>query len=255
MKKFFVLLTALTAFSLTGCNKVTYTEISEDKFAEYYTEDKINEAKQNFNLIYRFYFECEQLQKMSDFKMEYTLKRYFDQQYYHQYAKQYYFEKKASGDYESNGVSNELFLGNEYVEECNYYIVEDGTVNGAKKHEQECLIGQSALDEYDYYFDINRNIIYHSIENPLYIHESFISTNYKYYKGSDGTLKISATDAAGELKSYTIVNASTLLPIKAACKGTVEFEGDVVTLKLDYSFSYNKSFAHKTPAQIGYKEE
>ena len=256
MKKFFVLLTALTAFSLTGCNKVTYTEISEDKFAEYYTEEKVAAAQESFDAIARFHFNFNQVQKADGFDFIYNLARYFDEGYYYEYAKEHNFKAKESGDFLEDAVGHSLYLGNENVEQCMLYQVVDDTTNGKDSHEQQVFEGQQAVNAYQESLNVGKRIVSRSINNPIYIQEEFASSNLKYFKGSDGTLKVTSTDTTGGLKAYSIVNASSLLLLRCSCSGIIDVEENTTyTLKMDYKFSYNQSFARKTPSQIGYKEE
>ena len=256
MKKLFIFLTILTAFSLAGCNQVSYSEISEEEFRECYTEEKVTAAQENFNAINRFQFKCDQLQKAKGFEFKYNLARYFDEGYYYEYAKEYYFEAKESGDTKENAVGHTLYLGNENVEQCMLYQVVDETTNGKDSHEQQVFEGQQAVDAYQESLNVGKRMVSRSINNPIYIQEEYASSNLKYYKGSDGTLKVTSTDTAGGLKAYSIVNASSLLLLRCSCSGTVgDEENKTFTLKIDYKFSYNQSFARKTPSQIGYKEE
>ena len=124
MKKLFVFLTALTAFSLTGCNKVSYSEISEEQFNEYYTEEKVAAAQECFDAIARFQFKCDQLQKTKGFEFKYNLARYFDEHYFYETAKEYYFEAKESGDFLEDSVGHTLYLGNENVEQSHQNTLE-----------------------------------------------------------------------------------------------------------------------------------
>lgn len=256
MKKLFVFLTALTAFSLTGCNKVSYSEISEEQFNEYYTEEKIEAAEESFAQIERYYLLCDQYEKTEGLDFRYILKRYVDNDYYYEYAKEHLVQARETDEYTSDSVGHGLYLGNEDTDECKFYNVVDSTVNGKDKHEQQLETGESARSSYKKAVMNYDNMIIRIISDPLYLHKEFTSSNFKYFKGSDGTLKITATDQTGGLKSYTIVNATTLLPIKAACKGTVTNDsGETFSLNADYTFVFSKSFARKTPSQIGYKEE
>ena len=228
MKKFVpIMLLALVSSSLFGCNKgpsVSYTQISEDEFNTYHSADKVSEAKAKFAEVNTFYYLS--YQQTPDF--DYDLFRYFDENYYYEYARSVTPNKEE--------ISHTLYLGGESQD---YYTVSDD--------DHWRYTGEDAQVRYNDDLTRDRNLINRSIEDPDYVVTRYEMPGAKtYFLGSDSTLKIVADGSEYISSSITIIDVETLVPIYV-----VLYYGEY---SITYHFSYNTPFNHLTPDDIGYIE-
>lgn len=229
MKKFVpIMLLALVSSFLFGCNKgpsVSYTQISEDQFNTYHSADKVNEAKAKFAEVETFYYLS--YQKTPGF--DYDLFRYFDKDYYYEYAR--------SVEPNKEEVSHTLYLGGESHQD--YYTVNSDGSNH--------YIDESAQVRYNDDLTRDRNLINRSIEDPLYVVTRYETPGAKtYFLGSDSTLKIVADGGEYVSSSITIIDVETLVPIYV-----VLYFGEY---SITYHFFYNTPFNHLTPDDIGFSD-
>ena len=219
---------ALISSSLIGCNKapqVSYTPISEEEFNTYHSADKVNEAKTKFAEVDTFYYLS--YQHMENF--DYDLFRYFDKDYYYEYAR--------SVEPNKEEISHTLYLGGESHQD--YYTVNSDGNNH--------YIDESAQGRYQDDLTRDRNLINRSIEDSDYVVTRYEAPGAKtYFLGSDNTIKIVADGSEYISSSITIIDVETLVPLYV-----VLYYGEY---SITYNFSYNTPFNHLTPDDIGYKE-
>ena len=238
MKKLSLLfLIGITSSLLIGCNKpqVSYSEIDEDTFNAYYQEDKVTAAKSGFEGVTKFYFVMNQVTP----EMTYNFSRYLDTNYYYQHADGVFSGNKATDD--------ELYIGSSTVSECNLYKVSTSDGKAIKTGEE----AHNLYTEMDYN---ERRTVNRCIEDPMFIMKEygFNDSTKKYYKGSDGSLKINAT-ANGtdgyQRNGYVIVNSQTLCvsSLKISLKHSTEGNASI-----SHRYYFGVNFAHKTPHDIGY---
>lgn len=226
----------LTASLLTGCgndprSRVSYKEATKEEFDTYYTSQKVSDAKDAFAERKAFYFVCDQ----SSSEFTYHLERYFDLQYYYEFA-----DIKEG---EETQKSHELYIGDDNTENCHMY-----TVDGEK---QKVKDGNEALIDFTERTTYDRQMITRSIENPLNILEEYMETdNVTYYVGSNNTLKVSVSgDLEGtKTKGSVTVDKDTLLIYSV----NIEVTYDKGTANVSYVFSYPSALSHKTPKDIGF---
>ena len=222
-----------SAFLLVGCDN--YKKLSEEEFNAYFSEEKVNAAKEHFAAINCFYYEVMQTTK----EFDYDLWRYSDTDYYYQYAVATVEGKKDT--------SHDLYLGSSNVDDCKWYGV-------SSSGENKVTIGQQAFNTYDDQRGSERKTITRAMDDPSYFAKEFSVgvANKKYYRGGNNlkiTFKSSGEDQE-EMSGYGIFDSKTLLVSSFVIKiKTAEASG---TIK--YKFTYDKSFKHKTPQDIGYKE-
>ena len=228
MKKLVPLMLVALSSSLLGCNKapqVSYTQISEDEFNTYHSADKVNEAKAKFAEVETFYYLC--YQQTPEFN--YDLFRYFDKDYYYEYA--------HSVQPNREEASHTLYLGGESHQD--YYTVSE--------NENRHYIDESAQGRYQDDITRDRNLINRSIEDPDYVVTRYEMPGEKtYFLGSDSTIKIVADGGEYVSSSITIIDVETLIPIYV-----VLYFGEY---SITYHFSYNTPFNHLTPDDIGFFE-
>lgn len=227
MKKFVpAMLLALVSSSLFGCNKgpsVSYTQISEDEFNTYHSADKVNEAKAKFAEVETFYYLS--YQHMENF--DYDLFRYFDKDYYYEYA--------HSVEPDREETSHTLYLGGESHQD--YYTIWES--------ENNHYIDESAQGRYQDDLTRDRNLINRSIEESDYVVTRYEMPGAKtYFLGSDSTIKIVAAGGEYISSSITIIDVETLVPIYV-----VLYFGEY---SVTYYFFYNTPYNHLTPDDIGF---
>ena len=223
-----IMLLALVSSSLIGCNKapqVSYTPISEEEFNTYHSAEKVTEAKAKFAEVDTFYYLSYQQTPGFD----YDLFRYFDKDYYYEYA--------HSVEPSREETSHTLYLGGESHQD--YYTVNSDGSNH--------YIDESAQVRYNDDLTRDRNMINRSIENPVYVVTKYEEPGAKtYFLGSDNTIKIAADGGEYVSSSITIIDVETLVPLYVV----IYYREYSIT----YHFSYNTPFTHKTPEDIGYIE-
>ncbi len=222
-----------SAFLLVGCDG--YKKISEEEFNSYFSAEKVSAAKEKFAAINCYYYEIIQTTK----EFDYDLWRYNDTDYYYQYAVATVEGKKDT--------SHDLYLGSSNVDECKWYGV-------SSSGENKVTIGQEAFNQYDEQKGYERNTVTRAMDDPFYYAKEFSgNVNEKKYYVSGNKLKItfkSSGEDQEESSGYGIFDSKTLLVDSFVIKiKTAEASGTV-----KYKFTYNKSFKHKTPQDIGYKE-
>ena len=219
---------------LTGCDD--YKKISEEEFNSYFSAEKVSAAKENFAAIKTFNFKT--IQTTTEF--DYELYRYFDADYYYQYA---FADEKTQKNY-----SHDLYLGSSNISDCKWYAV---TAEGVNK----VTVGQQAFNEYDERVRNDRGTITNSMDDPFYYAKEFSENvaNKQYYLGGN-SLKVTFKSPEGSddsLSGKIVFNSKTLLI--ASCEIHLKTTEGSGTIK--FNFSYNKSFKHKMPNDIGYKEQ
>lgn len=223
----------VSAILLTGCDG--YKKISEEEFNSYFSAEKISAAKENFAAIKTFNFKT--IQTTTEF--DYELYRYFDADYYYQYA---FADEKTQKNY-----SHDLYLGSSNISDCKWYAV---TAEGVNK----VTVGQQAFNEYDERVRNDKGTITNSMDDPFYYAKEFSENvaNKQYYLGRN-SLKVTFKSPEGSndsLSGKIVFNSKTLLI--ASCEIHLKTTEGSGTIK--FNFSYNKSFKHKMPNDIGYKE-
>ncbi len=244
MKKLVSLLFVLSSFTLIGCNQssVSYKEV--DSVDEYFTEAKVQAAKD----AYASEDKTSVIFKQSYPGMDYEAIWEMDTNYFYEDSYQAInvaTEKSISRD-------KVLYLGSEVVEDCKYYIVEDGA-----NHEMNS--GEEAVNKYNSAReDVRKNVV-NGIGNPTYflaniVNFSLSEATTKYYLGSDDTLKYTFSNSGYKLSAYLIVDINTLVVTKLYVRYTNKVDENnslTVTSSMTTSLSCPK---HKTLEDIGWKE-
>ena len=239
-----VYLFLISLFSLVGCNKntkqVKYSSISEEDFIAYFTDEAKASALENFSTISKIRFTNYQDVKYDGGFMKYTLNRDLDENYFYEYAKM----EDGSGV----SIAHSLYIGDNDIEKCNYYEV--------NAHESTVKTGSEAVSSYEESAANVRNMVSHVIDNYLFITKQYIQlddiTSSKYYQGDDNSIKVVSYCVKEDRNdsATTIIDKDTLLIKSARCDfNNAEGKGYV-----KMNFKYDVSFSHKTPKDIGYKE-
>lgn len=217
---------------LSGCGN-SYKSISEEQFNAYFSSEKVEVAKTKFNEIKCFYFELQQLTT----EMDYDLSRYIDTDYYYQYAKAVMDNKEAE--------SHDLYIGSSVINDCKWYMVnaDDGS---------KLKTGEEAYNQFNEEIGYERRTIIRQMEDPTYIlSEYFENITEKQYYQSGKSLKIKVAAQNKDNYGYVVFNKDSLLMTSLELNKKVEEESG----SIKYKYVYGKSFKHKTPEDIGYKEE
>ncbi len=235
MKKLSLLfLITLSSSILLGCNnEVTYSEITEEEFNGYFAAEKVTAAKESFANMAKFYF----INKQVNPEMTYNLSRYFDTNYFYEYAK-----ALIEGH---NGESHILYIGSSTLSDCHVYEVSTDDGKSIKD-------GEQAQNTYNYAVSNGRTTITSQIDNPFAIVSQYFTPTVKqYYIGSDSSIKAFGKSEDGKRSGYVVFNGRTLLP--SSTKVVVDYEDEVGSkASVSFSYSYNTNFVHKTPHDIGY---
>lgn len=236
MKKLsLVFVLGASAFLLTGCGD-SYKEISEEEFNSYFSAEKVSAAKEKFAEMKCFNYEVSQTSS----EFDYNLYRYLDTDYYYQHAL-----------YEVNGkkdFSHDLYIVSSNPDDCKWYAV-------SSEGENKVTTGERVANEFADQEIIDRRSITRQIDDPFYIAKEYSENviNKQYYAGGKN-LKItfeSSSDGEYELYGHGIFDKKTLLV--SYYEIHLKTSEDSGTVK--YKYTYSKSFAHKTPDDIGYKEQ
>ena len=244
MKKLVSLLFVLSSFTLIGCNQssVSYKEV--DSVDEYFTEAKVQAAKD----AYASEDKTSIIFKQNYTGMDYKVIWEMDTNYFYEDS----YQAINIGSQKSISRDKTLYLGSEVVEDCKYYIVEDGN-----NHEEKS--GEEAVSKYNSSrVDVRKNIA-NGIGNPTYFLANIVSfplddAAVKYYLGSDNTLKYVFSNKDYKLNAYLIVDINTLVVTKLYVKYiTMVDEKNSLTITSSMSASLSCS-KHKTLEDIGWKQ-
>ena len=235
MKKYYAIVLPLMILSLVGCKKgVTYTEV--DDISMYYSEDNVAATKLAAGQLNIGILSSTQTAD----GMDYQIKRTIDLNYSYQYS-------KAT----QNGttlIGKDLYLPNfEDADLAQAYeiLITDGEPT------QEFKSGNYVNETYSGHVNTFRTLVTNYIDNPLHTAKLYIEGNphnLMWYKGSDGTLKVTCTNEDKSIRASTIIYAKTLYVKKT----TLIWDAHG---SFSYGFSYPKSVKHKTPADIGWVSE
>lgn len=235
MKKLYVLMLPLMILSLVGCKKdgVKYTEIED--VSSYYTEENKAAAKLAANELNIGILSASQVGP----GMKYTFKRSIDYNYVYEYSKMVMDGVKT--------VGKALYLANfdNPALAVKYYVEVVG-----KEKSQELKTGESVNTDYTSDLNTLRSIIIENIDEPLSLAKTYIGSDpidLHWYKGSDGTLKVTCVNEDETVKASTIVYADTLFVKKV----TVKLADIKATLT--QGVSYPTEIKHLTDKDIGYE--
>lgn len=233
MKKLYLLTLPLMMISLTGCKKegVTYKEV--DDISMYYTEEKIDASKASAGQLNIGIMASTQ----TGGGVDYQMKRTIDLNYCYEYSK--------TVDDNTTIVGKELYFPNfEDTDSAISYQVT--TTNGEASLESKS--GEYVNEQYNSHLSTFRKLVTNFIDNPLYTAKLYIAGNpynLMWYKGSDGTLKVTCTDENETIHVSTIIDAKTLYVKKTSL--SLDGYGS-----FSYGFSYPKTVKHLAPKDIGY---
>ena len=235
MEKLYVVMLPLMILSLVGCKKdeVKYTEIED--VSSYYTEENKAAAKLAANELNTGILSASQVGP----GMKYTFKRSIDYNYVYEYSKMVMDGVKTVGKalYLANFDNPELAV--------KYYVeVVD------KEKSQELKTGESVNTDYTSDLNTLRSIIIENIDEPLSLAKTYIGSgpiDLHWYKGSDGTLKVTCVNEDETVEASTIVYADTLFVKKV----TVKLADIKATLT--QGVSYPTEIKHLTDKDIGYE--
>ena len=235
MKKLYVLMLPLMILSLVGCKKdgVKYTEIED--VSSYYTEENKAAAKLAAGELNVGIITSTQVGPGID----YIVKKSIDYNYVYEYSKMIMMGVKT--------VGKALYLANfdNPALAVKYYVeVVD------KEKSQELKTGESVNTDYTSDLNTLRSIITENIDEPLTLAMSYIGSDpfdLHWYKGSDGTLKVTCVNEDKTVEASTIVYADTLFVKKV----TVKLADIKATLT--QGVSYPTEIKHLTDKDIGYE--
>lgn len=243
MKKLLSLLFVLSAFSVVGCQKEAVTYKKVDSVDEYFTAEKVEAAQNNLAASEKLSMKFVQ----SYTGMDYVWKCEIDKDYYFEDSKQIIQTAQES----STSIYKALYLGEETIDNCKLYIIDED--------HQELRQDELAVNFYNSEKQSVRNRIAKSVGRPTWLIEEIVplkleDIEFKYYIGSDKTIKITGVNDEIKLDATVIVEIDTLIVKKASVKYNAAVS-ETLTLRISTSM-YNslKCGKHKTLKEIGWKE-
>ena len=246
MKKNIIVFLPLMLFSLEGCSsEVTYTEITEEQFNAYYTDEKKAKAIEELDSYTTFSIEYTATQKNND-KSIYDYKELTQTDKNYSYCEKH--EVRGPEDHLKDTTEYELVIAT-YPDESGskrYNVVRDNILTNHV--EQTLTEGEPAYDRYSFMENKLRADAKAYINNPVLVRYDALF----FYKGSDRTLKvISQQYSAGLIFTYYIDTKTLFLKYY-----TFKDYGEALsTFNAKCIYRQNIKIDHKTANDIGFKDE
>ena len=227
-------LISLLGMLLSSCGEVKYTDISEEEFNSYFTEEKAAKAKEDIEALSTFTFIMGQ----NGNGFEYNVNTFVDVNYYYEYGKLY-----VGPNHKDNEEGEFLYIITDSTN-ADYY---ENKIGEEKVHE-------SGADVYEDYLESVSNVkdtILRALTSPTYLLSQYgYKEGYKYFKGSDNSIKVSAEVTLEDqtLVGYATYDVTTLYPKSFSAQ--IYEEAAIYTIT--FSFEANPKIKRKTPQDLGF---